>query len=65
MANLKIRLGDHAIKDVGETTIFESKAARVVRHKDFSQETLVYPTVDLQDHAAIKFFCCHQNFELI
>merc|ERR1712106_23433 len=41
VANLKVRLGDHEIKTVGETTIFESKAARVVRHKEFSQQTLV------------------------
>jgi len=40
VANLKVRLGDHEIKTVGETTIFESKAARVVRHKEFSQQTL-------------------------
>jgi len=40
VANLKVRLGDHAIKQVGETQVFESKAARVVRHKEFSQQTL-------------------------
>ena len=40
VANLKVRLGDHAIKQVGETQLFESKAARVVRHKEFSQQTL-------------------------
>ena len=46
VANLKVRLGDHAIKQVGETQLFESKAARVVRHKEFSQQTLhkVRPT---------------------
>ena len=41
VANLKVRLGDYEIKTVGETDIFESKAARVVRHKEFSQQTLV------------------------
>jgi len=40
VANLKVRLGDYEIKTVGETDIFESKAARVVRHKEFSQQTL-------------------------
>ena len=40
VANLKVRLGDHAIKQQGETQLFESKAARVVRHKGFSQQTL-------------------------
>jgi len=40
VANLKVRLGDHEIKTVGETEIFESRAARVVRHKEFSQQTL-------------------------
>merc|ERR1712088_39945 len=42
VANLKVRLGEHAIKQTGETQLFESKAARVVRHKEFSQQT---PTV--------------------
>ena len=41
VANLKVRLGDHLIKTSGETEIFESKAARVVRHKEFTQQTLV------------------------
>jgi len=40
VANLKVRLGDYKIKTVGETKVFESKAARVVRHKGFSQQTL-------------------------
>merc|ERR1712213_116166 len=40
VANLKVRLGDHEIRTVGETEVFESKAARVVRHKEFSQQTL-------------------------
>jgi len=40
VANLKIRLGEHKIKSGGDT-IFESKVSRVVRHKDFSQQTLV------------------------
>jgi len=40
VANLKVRLGDHLIKTTGETELFESKAARVVRHKDFTQQTL-------------------------
>jgi len=40
VANLKVRLGDYEIKTVGETEVFESKAARVVRHKEFSQQTL-------------------------
>jgi len=38
--NLKVRLGEYNIKQSGETTIWESKAARVVRHKEFSQQTL-------------------------
>ena len=41
VANLKVRLGDHLIKTAGETEVFESKASRVVRHKDFTQQTLV------------------------
>ena len=41
VANLKVRLGDHLIKQTGETEVFESKAARVVRHKEFTQQTLV------------------------
>ena len=41
VANLKVRLGDYKIKTAGETKIFESKAARVVRHKEFTQQTLV------------------------
>ena len=41
VANLKVRLGEYDIKQAGETEIFESKAARVVRHKEFSQQTLV------------------------
>jgi len=40
VANLKVRLGDYKIKTAGETKIFESKAARVVRHKEFTQQTL-------------------------
>lgn len=40
VANLKVRLGDHLIKTAGETEVFESKAARVVRHKEFTQQTL-------------------------
>jgi len=40
VANLKVRLGDYKIKQQGETVLFESKAARVVRHKEFSQQTL-------------------------
>jgi secreted trypsin-like serine protease len=39
VANLKIRLGAHYIKR-GESGTHESKAARVVRHKGFSQQTL-------------------------
>ena len=41
VANLKVRLGDHLIKTSGETKIFESKASRVIRHKEFTQQTLV------------------------
>ena len=41
VANLKVRLGDHLIKTTGETEVFESKASRVVRHKEFTQQTLV------------------------
>jgi hypothetical protein len=44
VANLKVRLGEYDIKQTGETEIFESKAARVVRHKEFSQQTLVTST---------------------
>lgn len=40
VANLKVRLGDHLIKTSGETEVFESAAARVVRHKEFTQQTL-------------------------
>merc|ERR1719370_73802 len=40
VANLKVRLGEHAIKQTGESQLFESEAARVVRHKEFSQQTL-------------------------
>lgn len=40
VANLMVRLGEYKIKSTGETTLFESKAARVVRHKEFSQQTL-------------------------
>merc|ERR1719410_1208960 len=40
VANLKVRLGEHLIKTSGETEIWESKAARVVRHKEFTQQTL-------------------------
>jgi len=40
VANLKVRLGEYQIKTTGETVLFESKAARVVRHKGFSQQTL-------------------------
>ena len=45
VASLTIVLGDHAIREHGETQTFESKASRVVRHKEFSQQTLVsfYP----------------------
>lgn len=40
VANLKIRLGAHYIKRGNEPGTHESKAARVVRHKGFSQQTL-------------------------
>lgn len=40
VASLTIVLGDHAIREHGETQTFESKASRVVRHKEFSQQTL-------------------------
>jgi len=40
VANLKVRLGEYKIKQQGETNLFESKAARVIRHKGFSQQTL-------------------------
>ena len=40
VANLKVRLGAHEIKRT-EANTFESKAARVIRHKEFSQQTLV------------------------
>ena len=41
MAALTVRLGEYNIKQSGETQIFESKAKRVVRHKEFTQQTLV------------------------
>ena len=41
VANLKVRLGEWKIKQRGETQLFETKAARVVRHKEFTQQTLV------------------------
>ena len=41
VAGLTVVLGDHNIQQVGESATHESKAARVVRHKGFSQETLV------------------------
>ncbi len=41
VARLTIRLGEHNIRSHGETEIFEARAARVVRHKGFSSETLV------------------------
>ena len=41
VAALTVRLGDHAIRQTGETETFETKAARVVRHKEFTQQTLV------------------------
>jgi len=40
VANLKVRLGEWKIKQRGETELFETKAARVVRHKEFTQQTL-------------------------
>ncbi len=51
VANLKVRLGEHNIKQQGETKIFESKAARVVRHKGFSSETLHFDValITMQD----------------
>ena len=41
VAALTVRLGEYNIKQSGETEIFETKAKRVVRHKDFTQQTLV------------------------
>ncbi|TRY75246.1 hypothetical protein TCAL_01672 [Tigriopus californicus] len=38
--NLSIRLGEHNIRTRGETALFESPAARVVRHVGFSSDTL-------------------------
>lgn len=40
VAALTVRLGEYNIKQSGETQIFETKAKRVVRHKDFTQQTL-------------------------
>lgn len=40
VASLTIRLGDHNIKQGGEK-VYESRVSRVVRHKGFSDETLV------------------------
>ena len=50
MAALTVRLGEYNIKQSGETEIFESKAARVVRHKDFTQQTLV--SISLSCHVS-------------
>ena len=41
VAGLTVVLGDHDIRQAGESQTHESRAARVVRHKGFSQETLV------------------------
>jgi hypothetical protein len=41
VATLSVRLGDHNIKMDGDTQIYETKVTRVVRHKGFSQQTLV------------------------
>jgi hypothetical protein len=41
VARLTIRLGDYNINSPSETKTFESKVARVVRHKGFSSDTLV------------------------
>jgi len=41
VAALTVRLGDHYIRQTGDTETFESKAARVVRHREFTQQTLV------------------------
>jgi len=40
VAGLKVRLGEYKIKTFGETEIWESKVSRVVRHKEFSMNTL-------------------------
>merc|ERR1719277_1966403 len=40
VAALTVRLGEYNIKQSGETKIFETAAARVVRHKEFTQQTL-------------------------
>ena len=40
VAALTVRLGDHYIRQTGDTEIFESGAARVVRHREFTQQTL-------------------------
>ena len=39
VAALTVRLGEYNIKQSGETKIFETAAARVVRHKEFTQQT--------------------------
>ena len=57
VANLKVRLGDHLIKTAGETEVFESKAARVVRHKEFTQQTLVRLVVSLPS-VSVDCECC-------
>ncbi len=41
VASLTVRLGEHNIKQSGETNTYETKVARVVRHKGFSSQTLV------------------------
>ena len=55
VANLKVRLGEYDIKQTGETEIFESKASRVVRHKEFSQQTLVTTRISLKNYGCKRF----------
>ena len=59
VAALTVRLGEYNIKQSGETQIFESKAKRVVRHKEFTQQTLV--TMGIIVVVFIKYVCFVQH----
>ena len=51
VARLTLRLGEHNMRTRGETKIFESPAARVVRHKGFTMQSLVLAREYLLKHA--------------
>lgn len=63
VANLRVRLGAHFIKQ-RESGVHESKAARVVRHKGFSDQTLHWDVAVITletpvpaDHATVRPVC--------